>query len=309
MSVVSLTLITSTKGSKLITHNSDTEIRSAELIGDFTPADPEWHELRLTGISGTDAGTILGVNPYASAYSLWAQKTGRVTRDIEQNQRMRLGQLLEGPLLQMFAESNPNLKVETCGTYRSKEFPWMIANPDALAWDGDKLYIVEVKTARQYWDEIPPHYIAQVLHYADVFDADGITLVALTGGDYREYSIPFEREMVEAQREAMLSFWELIEEDLEPQWDGSQATYDTVREMQSGDMTEESIDIGELGVLLSNAQANYKAAEEELNTCKSATLAQMGDAKYAITTEGGAPVLVAVKRSRNGGKPWLEVKG
>lgn len=301
--------MTSREGIKLITHNTDLEIRSAELIGDFTPADPQWHELRLTGISGTDAGTILGVNPYASAYSLWAQKTGRVSRDIEQNQRMRLGQLLEGPLLQMFAECNPNLKVETCGTYRSKEHPYLIANPDALAWDGDKLYIVEVKTSRQYWDDIPPHYIAQVLHYADVMGADGITLVALTGGDYREYSIPFEPEMVEAQREAMESFWQLIQGDLEPDWDGSQATYETVREMQSGDITEESIELGDLGIYLSNAYTRFKEAEAELNSFKSATLAQMGEAKYGICSEGGESVLVAVKRQRAGGKPWLEVKG
>lgn len=289
--------------------SKDQEIRSAELLGNYKPTDLAWHELRKQGITGTDAGTILGVNPYASPYALWAKKTGRVSDHVEQNQRMRLGQLLEAPLLKMFEENNPELKLFTVGTYRHKDYPYLIANPDALAYDEDgKLYIIEVKTARQYWDEIPPHYIAQVLHYADVFSADGIKLVALTGGDYREYEIPFEPEMLEAQREAIHEFWQLIAEDIEPDWDGSQSTYETVREMQGSDMTDESVDLGELGVLLYNAQQAYKSSEEELTKLKSAVLAQMGEAKYAVTTEGGTSVLVAIKRSRNGGKPYLEVK-
>ena len=30
----------------------------------------EWLDLRKTGIGGSDAGTILGVNPYSSPYAL-----------------------------------------------------------------------------------------------------------------------------------------------------------------------------------------------------------------------------------------------
>lgn len=286
-----------------------TEIRTAKLIGDYTPQDPEWHELRLKGITGTDAGTILGVNPFASAYSLWCKKTGRIDDEVVQNQRMRLGQLLEAPLLQMFQENNPEFTIETGGTYQHKDHPWMIANPDGLAWDGDKLYIVEVKTARQYWDEIPPHYIAQCLHYADVFSADGIKLVALTGGDYREYDIPVEPEMLEAQRAAVEDFWALVGNDTEPDWDGSESTYEAVRSMVAKDFTEDSVELGHLGIELSNAHDRFKAAETDLNKLKSATLAQMGDAKYGVVEIENTSTIVAVKRQRAGGKPWLEIKG
>lgn len=298
-----------TQASKLIRDFQGKSLRTANLLGNYTPDDREWHELRARGISGTDVGTILGVNPFASAYSLWCSKTGKINNEVPQNQRMRLGQLLERPLLEMFAESNPHLEVYTAGTFNHKDHPWMVANPDALAWEGDKLWIVEVKTSRKYWDEIPPHYVAQVLHYADVFSADGIKLVALTGGDYREFEVPFEPEMAEAQREAALMFWNMVQEDHEPDWDGAEATYEAVREMASTEITEESIELGDLGVHLSNAFSRHKAAEEELRMVKSATLAQMGDAKYGMCSEGGEPVLVAVKRSRAGGRPWLEVKG
>jgi putative phage-type endonuclease len=293
-----------------LTENNPTQVRTAELIGNFTPSDPEWHELRLKGITGTDAGTILGVNPFASAYSLWCKKTGRIDDEVVQNQRMRLGQLLETPLLTMFTENNPELNVFTGGTYRHKDHPWLIANPDALATDADgKLYVIEVKTARQYWEEIPPHYVAQCLHYADVFSADGIKLVALTGGDYREYDIPVEIEMLEAQRAAVEDFWLSVGNDTEPNWDGSESTYEAVRSMVSKDFTEDSVELGDLGMHLSNANANFKAAENDLNTLKSATLAQMGDAKYGVVEVEGTTTIVAVKKSRAGGKPWLEIKG
>jgi len=304
-----ITVTTMTQVSKLIRDFPEKSLRTAKLIGNFTPADQEWHDIRAKGISGTDVGTILGVNPFASAYSLWCQKTGRITNEVPQNQRMRLGQLLERPLLEMFAESNPHLEVYTAGTFHKEGDPWMIANPDALAFDGDKLYIVEVKTSRKYWDEIPPHYVAQVLHYADVFSADGIKIVALTGGDYREYEVPFEEEMGIAQREAALTFWNMVQEDHEPDWDGAEATYEAVRSMASTEISEESIELGDLGIHLSNAFNRHKAAEEELRQVKSATLAQMGEAKYGMCSEGGEPLLVAVKRSRAGGRPWLEVKG
>lgn len=37
----------------------------------------EWRKLRSGYIGGSDAAAVVGLNPYASAYSLWAEKTGR----------------------------------------------------------------------------------------------------------------------------------------------------------------------------------------------------------------------------------------
>jgi len=131
------------------------KVRTAKKIGDFTPADPEWHELRTKGITGTDAGAVLGVSPFSSPYRIWALKTGQVEDNVQQNDRMRLGQLLEAPLIQMFREKHPELEVyENVGTYVHEDHPELIANPDALATIGDKLYIIEVKTSRKYWDEV-----------------------------------------------------------------------------------------------------------------------------------------------------------
>lgn len=285
------------------------KIRSANLLGDFTPADQEWHDLRKQGITGTDVGAILGVSPFSSAYKIWAVKTGQITDDVKQNQAMRLGQLLEPALLQLFKEEHPEMQVYEVGTYAHEDYPFMIANPDGLAVEGDKLWIVEIKTSRKYWEEIPRHYIAQVLHYADVFSADGIKIVSYAGGNYQEWTVDFTDFELDFQREAVKEFWEEnIQAGVEPSWDGSQATYEVIRELARPGDPEVSVDLGYLGVQLANANQEAQRAEQELRQLKSAALAQMGDAKFGMVEQEGKDYLVATKRQRGEGKVWLEVK-
>jgi len=285
------------------------KIRSAKRLGDFTPDDKEWHELRQQGITGTDCAAILGVSPFSSAYKIWAVKTGRVKDEVPQNQAMRLGQLLEPALLQMFKEEHPELDVHEVGTYAHEDYPFMIANPDALAIEGEKLWIVEIKTSRKYWDKVPDHYVTQVLHYADVFSADGIKVVSYAGGFYQEWEVPFDSFELEAQREAVKDFYENnIAADTEPKWDGSKATYEVVREIAQPGDPEVSVELGYLGVQLHNAQEKFNEAERELRELKSATLAQMENATFGMCSEDGQPVLVAKKRQRGEGNPWLEIK-
>ncbi len=279
------------------------------MLGDFTPADKEWHELRMKGITGTDVGAILGVSPFSSAYRIWAIKTGQIKDEVKQNQAMRLGQLLEPALLQLFKEEHPEMDVFEVGTYSHEGYPFMIANPDGLAWEGDKLWIIEIKTSRKYWDEIPRHYIAQVLHYADVFSADGIKIVSYAGGNYQEWTVDFSDFEIEFQREAVREFWEdNISSGVEPSWDGSKATYEVIRELARPGDPEVSAELGYLGVQLANAQQESARVEAELRQLKSAALAQMGEAKFGMVSNEGESYLVATKRQRGEGKVWLEVK-
>ena len=285
-------------------------IRTAVHVGDFTPADPEWHDLRANGISGTDAGAVLGLSPFSSAYKIWAIKTGKIDGHVEQNRAMRLGQLIEPALLQMFKEEHPEMVVhEDVGTFKHVDHPQLIANPDGLAFEGDKLWIIEIKTARQYWETVPEHYIRQCWHYADVFNADGIKMVSYAGGIYTEWEIPFTKDDLAIQRSAILNFWEqCVEPDQEPEWDGSDSTYETVRAIAKPGDPEVTTELGYLGVQLSNANEKFSQAKRELTQLKSAALSQMENAKFGVTSESGKEIVVAVKRQRGDVNPWLEIK-
>lgn len=285
------------------------KVRTAIRLGNFTPADKEWHELRTKGITGTDCGAILGVSPFTSPYKIWAVKTGQVTDEVKMNQAMRLGQLFEAPLIQMFRENNPEATVyEDVGTYLHEDFPELIANPDGLVTIGDKLYILEIKTSKRYWESVPPHYIAQVYHYAKVFSADGIKLVSYAGGLYQEWDIQFQDIELDFQAEIIREFWaNHVVTGIAPDYDGSQSTYEAVRAIAKPGDPEVTVELDYLGVQLSNAQKEFDEAEKKLRELKSATLAQMEDAKYGSVTANGETFIVATKKQRGEGRPWLEI--
>lgn len=283
-------------------------IRTAEFVGDFASGSDEWLELRKQGISGTDVGTLLGVNPYESAYALYHKKLNLIDDRVPDNNRMKLGRFLEAPLLEMFQDNHPELTIVTVGTYRHKERTWQIANPDALAYDGDKLYIVEVKTSRQYWDDIPPHYKAQTLHYCDVFNADGIIFVTLEGGDYKEYFIDRDEDAIEVQRGLSETFWEdNLANEIVPDWDGSESTYNAVRELSEAS-DEGSVDLGDLGVHLVNKNTEIEKLTKELNELKARALDAMQHAKYGVVEYEGVEYPACVKRQRGEGKPYLQIE-
>lgn len=48
----------------------------AELILNADASREDWLKVRNTGLGGSDCGSILGLNPYKSALTLWSEKTG-----------------------------------------------------------------------------------------------------------------------------------------------------------------------------------------------------------------------------------------
>ena len=130
-----------------------------------------WLRLRKTGIGGSDAGAICGVNPYSSAMKVFKDKTSGETEE-QDNEAVRIGHDLEDYVSQRFTEAT-GLKVRKSNfMYRSKEHPFMIADVDRLVVGEDAG--LECKTASAYnadkWADgnIPLHYVMQCCHYMAV---------------------------------------------------------------------------------------------------------------------------------------------
>ena len=47
-------------------------------LGVYDSGSAEWNELRSKGIGGSEIGTIMGFNPWESAFALWAKRTGQI---------------------------------------------------------------------------------------------------------------------------------------------------------------------------------------------------------------------------------------
>ena len=65
-----------------------------KLISTKNLTKPEWLKYRKTGITGTDAGAITGLNPYVSAFQIYQDK---ITDTIEESdsESMRQGRDME----------------------------------------------------------------------------------------------------------------------------------------------------------------------------------------------------------------------
>ena len=281
-------------------------LNTAIHLGNFENNSPEWHELRNTAgvISGSEIGAILGLSPFTSAITLWAEKTGRVERDFEGNTAMRLGQLVEPAIRQLYEETHTNHVVEEVGTYAAPSASWMHANPDAVCLDETgEGYILEIKHTALYWDVVPEHYKAQVFWYMFVFGLKKAVFAVVNAGRYKEYEVLWDDFEWQAILQRVTDFRQNVLDNIQPDWDGSESTFETVRKLSPGIETRDE-ELGTLGIELVNAQTDFEAAETHLREMKSRTIAALNGAKSG-TIEGQVVVTLS---QRAGGLPYLTIK-
>jgi putative phage-type endonuclease len=279
-------------------------------LGVYDSGSPEWHELRSRGIGGSEIGTIMGYNPWESAFALWAKRTGQIPDPPLDGWSIRFGRAFELPTLELWAEEHPEYEVFLTGTWQHPEYEFMLANPDALAKHREtgEWIVVEIKTSRGSWGETPPHYAAQVLHYMTVLNLERSVIVAVAGWNYEERWVDFDDFEADAQLAAASRFWNHLQNVEKPEWDGSKATYEAVRYMHP-DIENDEVDLEEFGQVLLSASENFRNSETALNEIKSVVLDRMGTAKYGYVMRDGKKWVIAQRQARGQGKPWLVVKG
>ena len=73
------------------------------LVSTLNLTKEDWLRYRKCGITGTDAGAILGLNPYRSAFQVYHDKISDTIENID-NEAMRQGRDLEDYVAQRFSE-------------------------------------------------------------------------------------------------------------------------------------------------------------------------------------------------------------
>jgi putative phage-type endonuclease len=274
-------------------------------VGDEPSGSDEWHAMRRTGIGGSDIGTIMGLNPFESAFGLWAKRTGQIQDPPVDNWSVRFGNAFEEPILRMWQTQNPEWEVFRTGTWRHPRFEYLLANLDALAKHREtgEWIVVEVKTSRSFWDDVPPAYRAQVMHYMDVMGCARAVIVAVAGWQWEERWIDFDQFECDVQRSAASRFWDHLTQVVQPEWDGSKATYEAQRQLNPF-IEDDEVDLGDAGRNLIRAQTNFDTAERKLMKAKSEVLGLMGSARHGVV-DG---VRVASRQARGNGTPWLVIK-
>ena len=281
------------------------EFNGAKLVGVFESGTSEWHEARAYSIGGSEIGTIMGLNQWESAYTLWAKKLGKIDNPPLTNWAVRFGQAFEGPILGLWAEEHPEYEVFTTGTYQDCDNPWLHANPDALARHKEtgEWVVVEVKTARTSFESLPPSYEAQVRHYMMVLKIDRAVVVAVAGMTWQEFWVERDEFTEQVQLDQAKKFIAHMVNDTKPDFDGSESTYETVKKLHP-DIDDVEVEIDGLH-LLSLAQDEYDAAEAKLRLAKSEVIQAMGRAKHAYIEVDGQKYRIASRQARGEGAPYL----
>ena len=155
----------------------------------------EWLQARTKGIGGSDAGTLVGMNPYSGPLTLYSRKVGLVN-DVEDNEAMRLGRDLEQYVADRFTERTGKRTRNDNYMYADDEYPFLIANIDRRIVGENAA--LECKTMGSFngynldADEVPASYYCQCQHYMMVmgYDVMYLAILVLQKG---LYVIPIER--------------------------------------------------------------------------------------------------------------------
>jgi putative phage-type endonuclease len=191
----------------------------------------EWLSYRRTGLGGSDASIVAGLNPYKSPMELWLEKTGQIEPE-EAGEAAYWGTMLEPLILDEF-QKRTGLEVgQELSILQHTEYPFMLANVDGIAvcMETKKAFIFEAKTANAFkrpeWEiSVPDMYQLQVQHYMAVTGFHGAYVAVLIGGqNFKYYLIERDQELIDLLIQLERRFWNYVVTKTPPPIDGSESS-------------------------------------------------------------------------------------
>lgn len=234
----------------------------------------EWLHYRRQGIGGSDASTILGLNPYNSILRLWEDKTGRYPVKEMENEYTHFGHVME-PVIRREFERRTGYRVRRSNfILQSTEHPFMLADLDGTTRDNEgNICVFEAKTASEYkrpvWEKgIPDEYMAQLQHYLLVTGYPKAYICAVVGGNsFYCHEIQRDEAYMDRLLLAEKKFWDCVVSGLPPKPDGSASTSAFLEEKYKNGKREEIFLPGE-AERLAEAYGELEKDIRELKTRK-----------------------------------------
>lgn len=242
----------------------------------------EWLDLRRRGIGGSDAATVVGLNPYSSRLYLYAEKLGLIP-EREDNEAMRQGRDLEDYVAQRWMEATGKKVRRENHILYSDQYPWAFANVDRMVV-GEKA-VLECKTTSVYnkhdFDngEIPDYYYVQCQHYMAVtgYPKAYLAVLVLNKGFYT-FEIARNDAEIDALMEAERRFWEEhIQTQTPPDADGSDSARFVLDQVErSNQDTAMLMDLEGVFEQLQRTEAMIKELNDEKEDMRQKIIQSMG---------------------------------
>lgn len=263
----------------------------------------DWLKERRNSIGGSDVGALLGMNPYRSPFTVWAEKTGQLPEQPD-NEAMRQGRDLEDYVAKRFTERSGKRVERYNYLLRNAACPHLHANIDRRVV-GEKAGL-ECKTAsalnmKAYvGGQFPESYYAQCVSYLAVTGWERWYLAALVLNkaffvyqlttveyditpEWCDGSVYVPQEEVSTLCEFAGDFWErYVETGTPPPVDGASSTTQAIQSLFCEDSSEIEL-FGREGLLAGYFQAmeTKKSIERQMEEMKQTLMLDMGKAAKA----------------------------
>ena len=286
-----------------------------------------WLEARRDGIGASDVSGIVGLSPYSSPFSVWADKVHGSTR--EPTYGMQLGKKLEDIILESFEEQT-GLFVPTLGRQlhiAHPQFAWAQATLDGIVYEGhdtapdadygaiaNAIGVVEAKTDGRFerWAKVPDHHQIQVQWQMYVSGLERGWLAALHGGRLFEvYEIEKDLGIQEQlvtkvsqfrAKHLMVDPAENNGEPLPPDADDHRATSSSIAELWHSPVDDEVIDLSKAMAADVTALLGLKIGKADIDAQIRKVSARIKIAlrDAAVGNYGGRTVVTWKKQTREG---------
>lgn len=189
----------------------------------------EWLAERRKSIGGSDAAAIVGMNHYVTPYALWADKTGRLP-DQPDNEAMRQGRDLEQYVADRFTEATGKRVRRHTAMFHNPDYPFAHANIDrAIVGEraGLECKTTSIMNLKKFRNgEYPENYYVQCVHYLAVTGWDRWYLgVLILNQGFHWFVIERDQTEIDALMQAEHDFWNAyVLPDVPPPVDGLPAT-------------------------------------------------------------------------------------
>lgn len=179
----------------------------------------EWKCLRRSKITSVDAATILGINPYCSAYTLWQRKMGLIPEQ-EQTFAMSEGNRLEPEARASFIALT-GIEVEPKVMFHSTN-EWMMTSLDGVSKCGR--YAAEFKCSKKIYEkalnnQIDELYLCQCQHHMSCLDIPMIYFYAYWEGKGKLIEINRDDAFIEKMIVEEKKFWDSLQSFTAPEPD------------------------------------------------------------------------------------------
>lgn len=252
-------------------------------------------ELRTTGIGGSDASVIMGLNPYKTPLQLYMEKTG-ATEGVEDSEAMYFGRVLEDVIASEYARRTGSKVARVNQTLRHPDHEWMMAHIDRRVLNIDDGKLLECKTAGKWWkssdwgrsgsQEAPLYYQVQIQHYLAVTGWQYADIAALlAGNDFRIYHFDRDEEMISRIIEAEAAFWKMVE-DRTPPDPSTVEDINALYPVDNGEMIAADEDAMEAVSLLSLSNEQLDEVKKRIEKLKLRIQAYMGEKSILADSTG-----------------------